>query len=165
LGINQDESNQPSNNDFVAHIVVHLSEGNLQLDNKSRTTITIMSSVFALSVLSLFRNGEEEINHLTVQLCIFSAASVAAVIARAFFNKGIQHTQDEEVQLSLPSGWQFFKFLSAFFLSSLLFLFTAFLFVHKSLELGILIIVNCLIGVPVAIVAGLLTFKITGHHK
>jgi hypothetical protein len=117
-----------------------------------------MLAILILSVLSLVRNGDYEINILTVQLSIFSVASISSAFARVFFNKGTQPTRNNETQEFLPSGWQFFKFLAAFFLSSFLFLLTASIFVHTSLELGILVLINSLIGVPVVVAAGLITF-------
>ena len=119
-----------------------------------------MLLIFSLTVLSLFRKGDDEINIFTVQLSIFSIASISSAFARVFFYKSKQLTQNYEVHEFLPSGWQFFKFLATFFIFSVLFLLLVNIFVHTSLESGIFILVNCAVGVPVAIIASLLTFWI-----
>lgn len=130
------------------------------MNRKSRITITIMLVIFCLSVLSLFRKGDDEINLLTVQLSIFSVASISSAFARVFFYKSKQLIQNYEVKEFLPSSWQFIKFLAAFFICSVLFLLFVNIFVHTSLESGIFLLVNCVVGVPVAVVASLLTFWI-----
>ncbi len=126
------------------------------MNNKSRITITIMLAILTLSVLSIFKGADEFI--WLIQFCVFSVASISSVFARSIFNKGTQPAQNNEIQEFLPSGWQFLKFLAIFFLSSFIFLLTASLFVHIPLELGILVLINSLIGVPVVVAAGLITF-------
>jgi hypothetical protein len=116
-----------------------------------------MLAILTLSVLSIVNGADEFI--CLIQLCVFSVASISSVLARSIFNKGTQPTRNNEIQEFLPSGWQFFKFLAAFFLSSFLFLLTASIFVHTSLELGILVLINSLIGVPVVVAASLISFR------
>jgi hypothetical protein len=119
-----------------------------------------MLVIFCFSVLSLFRKSDDEINLLTVQLSIFSVASISSAFARVYFYKSKQLIRKYEAQGFLPSGWQFFKFLTAFFTCSAIFLLLVNIFVHTSLESGVFLLVNCAIGVPVAVVASLLTFWI-----
>jgi hypothetical protein len=130
------------------------------MNKKSQVTITIMFPLLVLSVLYLVRNGSEEYIGAFL-LSVFSAACIAAAIARALYNKHTDPTCNPEDRETLPSSWQYFKFLVAFFIGSVVIAATIMLLIGPtSLESMIWFFSICLLGIPVFVVAGLVAFWI-----